>query len=70
MSSSHSQYENLSLEAAINAGNTLKNKRKECDSPEAGQLVFPGSPESMGTKTVKSAYSTHTLSEVRLFQDI
>lgn len=63
MSSSQSQYEVLSLEAAINAGNTLKNKRKKCDSPEVGQLGFPGPPESMETKAVKSAHSTHALFE-------
>ncbi|KAH7389168.1 hypothetical protein BKA64DRAFT_645631 [Cadophora sp. MPI-SDFR-AT-0126] len=42
-------YENFLPEADVNAGTTLKNKRKECGSPEAAQLGISGLPERMGT---------------------
>jgi len=32
----------------VNAGTTLKNKRKERDSPKAAQLAFSGPPEHIG----------------------
>jgi hypothetical protein len=41
-------YENPLPESNVNAGTTLKSKRKDRDSPEAAGLAFSGVPEHMG----------------------